>query len=147
MAMSAFKANDLAELFEAKGFNGLVQFYCPCFEFTDTIKAGLQRVQQEFAGQPGAGTFSLSSYPVWDKQGNPYVSTYFSCSYQDEKFSIRLLDLSYNNGTYKGELSRQLLKEPRPEDIPDRKHLSDTLKDLAKQGSKTTIRNSKRYKL
>ncbi|MCC8409329.1 hypothetical protein LJ707_10330 [Mucilaginibacter sp. UR6-1] len=104
-------------------------------------------MQQEFAGQQGLNTFSMSSYPLWEKQGSPYVSSYMSCSYNDEKFSIRLIDLSYNNGTYKGELSRQLLKEPGPEDVPDKQHLSDTLKGLIIHSIELIKRNSKRIKL
>lgn len=145
--MAAYTANDLSKLFEAKGYTGLIQFYAPSFEFSDTIAAGLKRVQHEFAGQQGPGIFSLSSYPVWEKQGSPYVSSYISCSYKDEKFSIRLLDLSYNNGTYKGELSRLLLKEPGAEDIPDRRHVSETLKGLATPAYELGKRNNKRFKL
>ncbi|MXN91164.1 hypothetical protein GR160_07960 [Flavobacterium sp. Sd200] len=145
--MSAFTANDLSKLFEVKGYTGLTQFYSPSFEFSDTIEAGLKRVQQEFSGQQCPNTFSLSSYPVWNGQGAPYVSSYISCAYQDEQFSIRLLDLSYNNGTYNGELSRQLLKEPETEKIPDKQYLSDTLRDLTAPVKELSKRNSKRFKL
>ena len=146
-SMSELTANNLFELFDAKGYTGLTRFYSPSFEFTDTIKAGLQRVQQEFAGQLGMSTFSLSSYPVWERQGAPYVSSYVLCSYKDEKISIRLLDLSYNKGTYNSEISRQLLNEPEPGDIPDIQHLSDTLRNLSTQNSETRKRYIKRYKL
>jgi len=145
--MPAYTANDLSELFEAKGYTGLTRFYSTAFEFTDTLKAGLQRVQQEFAGQPGTGAFSLSSYPVWEQQGSPYVSSYVACSYENEKFGIRLLDLGYNKGTYNGEVSRQLIKEPGPEDIPDRQHLKGRLRELTETGTEVKNRINKRYKL
>ncbi|TRW24220.1 hypothetical protein FMM05_10310 [Flavobacterium zepuense] len=145
--MSAFTAHDLSTLFEDKGYTGLTQFYSPSFEFTDTLKAGLERVQKEFAGQASPNMFSLSSYPVWEQQGNPYVSSYVACSYKDEQFRIRLLDLSYNRGTYNGEISRQLLKEPAAEDIPDKQHLSDTLKNLTGGGNELRNRNNKKHKL
>jgi len=145
--MSALTANDFFELFDGKGYTGLTRFYSPSFEFTDTIKAGLQRVQQQFAGQPGLSTFSLSAYPIWEQQGAPYVSSYVLCGYKDYKFTIRLLDLSYNRGPDNGEISRQLLNEPEPDDIPDKQHLTDTLKNLSTQNIKTRKRNNKGYKL
>lgn len=146
--MSSFTANALSSLFEEKGYTGLTWFYSTSFEFTDTIKAGMERVQREFAQQDGAGTFSLSSYPVWEQQGDPYVSSYFSCSYKDDNITIRLADLSYNNGAYHGELCRKLLKGPAPGDIPDSQHLRDTLKHLTGiTANEVKERHTKKFKL
>lgn len=146
--MSEFTIQGFYKLFEIKGYNQMAQFFSTSFDFTDKIEEGLKRVELNILGQHGASKFSISVYPVWDEQEKPYVSAYLSCCYNDGKFSINSLDLTYSDAQYNGRSHSNTIEKPTLTEIPDQGVLRRELRSYMQgQGFKENRTNNKNYKL